>query len=206
MRGILPAILGLVVFCASTLGSGTAVAMTADGTLLTNAAMVSFWASKHSGVLTPLGRPLGDYPPSNIYFNPRFVVSYLASANVLVSFPIVAALKTVDPPDQGAGGLVTYRLWVINSSSWASAFNVTFTDIIPENMQYAGGFQGWDGGSGGIYTGYYSLSGLPATWVDLNPGVYPQDTDIATSFYLRWILSRLGPGRSALVEFWAKVE
>ena len=98
---------------AGLLGVGQkACAATSDGTLITNVASATFSTAS-----------------LNQYF-----VSYNATATVLVQNPCVTLIKTPDVTVQAAGGSVTYNLWVVNCSPNTSAFNITVTDKLPDNI------------------------------------------------------------------------
>jgi len=154
--------------------AGRAGATTADGTLVTNVATATFAA---------------PYPGA-------FAVSYASTATVLIANPCINLQKTVTPSIQAAGGTLTFRLWVINCSPYASAFNVSVIDKIPDNVAFTtpmASAGSWTNGPG-AWAGYGSLLGT--AWAAGEPLAGQ-----VTPYYLRYILSLLGPNKSAYVQY-----
>ena len=164
------------VLMVSALVAGTpAHATTSDGALITNVASATF---------------IAQIPGA-------FGVSYAATATVLVANPCINLLKTVTPSVQAAGGSLTFRLWVVNCSVWASAFNVSIIDKIPDNVGFntdMGATGSWSPSGLGVWSQYESANGT--TWAAGFPPVGQ-----VTPYYLRYILSLLGPSKSAYVQY-----
>lgn len=152
---------------------GRASAMTADGTLVTNAATITCMSSNGLG----------------------FSVSFALTATVVVNNPCIAGQKLTNPTAQSAGGLLTYTIWVVNCSCMSSAFNATVTDRLPDMVAMSNPSPtSWNGNSGGVW--YNSNSANSATWAAGAPAVGQ-----TTACYLRFVLDQLGPCRSAYVAF-----
>jgi len=172
-RGILPALAALL--AALTMGTNTAQAGTAAGSLITNVVIISMDS----------GFP--SYVP--------YTVTYNSTAEVRIKPPdVMSSYKTASPSMLGSGGVVTFRIWIVGAYS-DSSWNVTVTDKLPGNSSFAGNYSVWNGG------------GTPGTW-------YPSYSADGTSFtagqpnngqtgpyYLRWAHTRLGPLKSAYVEY-----
>lgn len=155
--------------------TGTAKATTSDGAIVTNVASATF----------------------NAVYPGAFAVSYCATATVLVANPCINLRKEVTPSVQGAGGTLTFRLWVINCSPYASAFNVSIVDKLPDNVDFETDMVGagsWSPSGLGVWTQYRSLNGT--AWQAGAPPVGQ-----TTPYYLRYILSLLGPAKSAYVQY-----
>ena len=155
--------------------AGRVQATTADGALITNVATATFAA---------------QYPGT-------FTISYGATATVLVANPCINLVKTVTPSVQAAGGTLTFRLWVVNCSPYASAFNVSIIDKLPDNVGFnttiATAGNTWTNGPG-VWSPYDGTNGT--TWGAGEPAVGQ-----VTPYYLRYILSLLGPAKSAYVQY-----
>jgi len=153
--------------------AGQARATTSDGAIVTNVACATFSAV---------------YPGA-------FAVSYCATATVLVANPCINLRKEVTPSVQAAGGTLTFRLWVINCSPYASAFNVSIIDKLPDNVGFNTDMTtgNWANGPG-VWTQYESTNGT--AWAAGAPPVGQ-----TTPYYLRYILSVLGPAKSAYVQY-----
>lgn len=154
--------------------ASTARATTSDGAIVTNVACATFGA---------------------VYAG-TFAVSYCATATVLVANPCINLRKTVTPSVQAAGGTLTFRLWVINCSPYASAFNVSIIDKIPDNVGFNTDFNpagNWTNGPG-VWTEYDGTNGT--SWGAGMPAVGQ-----TTPYYMRFILSVLGPAKSAYVQY-----
>ena len=155
--------------------AGRANATTSDGAIVTNVACATFSAV---------------YPGA-------FAVTYCATATVLVANPCINLRKEVTPSVQAAGGTLTFRLWVINCSPYASAFNVSIIDKVPDNVAYATDIVGagsWSPSGLGVWSQYFGSNGT--SW---NAGAAPVGQ--TTPYYLRFILSLLGPAKSAYVQY-----
>ena len=151
-----------------------AVAGTAEGTLITNVACATY------GAVQP---------------NCDFVVSYCVTASVLVANPLIAANKSSNPTIECSGGTITFCIYVRNNSAYTSAFNILVSDILPQNISYINGGQAnWAGGTAGAAITIGSGSFIPFTtaWVEA-PAAQ------TSNYYLRWNISIMGPGKSALV-------
>jgi len=170
----------VVVACVAGLGllgvlGREANAATADGTLVTNVATATFSTATNAG----------------------YTVSYTATATVLIQNPCVSLLKVPDITIQAAGGTVTYTLWVVNCSLTVSAFNITVTDKIPDNVAFGSGALGsWNGGSGGTWSTWTSATGVPTAYANVPPAAGQ-----TTPFYMRYLLDQLGPNRSAFINY-----
>ena len=163
-----------VAFLALLVTPRLASATTADGTLVTNVACATF-ATVSPG---------------------KFAVSYCSTAIVFIANPCINLQKTVTPSIQSAGGTLTFRLWVINCSPYASAFNVSVIDKVPDNVMFNTGFGvagSWTAGPG-VWSAYMSSDG--AAWAGGEP-----PAGQVTPYYLRYILSLLGPSKSAYVQY-----
>src|SRR6266496_3327318 len=96
-------------------------AMAADGALITNVVSATFGGSGGPTIM--------------------YTVSYNATSNVLISCPIVSLAKVAIPTVQSVAGTVTFQIWVANTPTPASTFNVVITDMLPDNMAYVGASQ-----------------------------------------------------------------
>ncbi len=154
-------------------------AATVDGTIITNIACATYM-----GFAGGLG----------------FKVSYCATQTVLVANPCINLYKSSNPTQQSAGGTVTFTLYVVNCSCTVSAWNVTVTDRLPDNMSYnnppAPAF--WNGGSGGTWSPFMSSDNV--TYAAGSP-----PAGQVTPYYLRFVLDRLGPCKSAMAQFTANI-
>lgn len=160
-------VLAGVVLLAAAQGARAA---TADGVMITNTVCATF------------GSPTGV----------QFTVSYCATRPIQVQNPCVSLQKTSNPTAVAAGGTMTYTLWVVNCSPWASAFNVAIGDRLPENVGYDANRGNWPGLSAGTWTKYRGSDG--ANWQAAQDPPAGQ----ATPYYLRFVLDMLGPNRSAM--------
>jgi len=102
--------------------------------------------------------------------------------------------KVANPTTQAAGGTVTFSLWVVNCSADASAFNVSVTDRLPDNAGFDATQGEWPGLSGGTWSRQNGSNG--STWAVGNP-----TAGQTAAWYLRFVLSQLGPNRSAYAAF-----
>jgi uncharacterized repeat protein (TIGR01451 family) len=124
-------------------------------------------------------------------------VSYAATATVLVANPCINLRKDVTPSVQAAGGSLTFRLWVVNCSPYASAFNVSVIDKLPDNVGFntdMAATGSWSPSGLGVWSQYESTNGT--AWAAGFPPVGQ-----VTPYYLRYILSLLGPSKSAYVQY-----
>jgi len=161
----------------SLLGVGReASAATADGTIITNVASATF----NTASLSP------------------YAVSYNATATVIIQNPCVSLVKTPDVTIQAAGGTVTYTLWVVNCSPVTSAFNITMTDKLPDNVAYDAPRGFWNGLGGGLWVSSSSSNGT--TWPASNPNAGQTAT-----YYLRFVMPTLGPLQSAYMQYSVKI-
>jgi uncharacterized repeat protein (TIGR01451 family) len=164
---------GMVMVC--LLGAGRVLATTADGTMITNVATATFATPSLAG---------------------PYAVSYNASAYVMVQNPCIGIRKDPNVTTQSAGGTVTYTLWVVNCSPVTSAFNITVTDKLPDNVTFDSQRGNWNGGSGGTWVPSTSPNGS-APWAN---GAYPP-VGQTTPFYMRFVLDQLGPTKSAMIAY-----
>lgn len=161
--------------------SGVAHGMAVTGTLLTNMVSVTFGTSLVGGL--------------------EVKVTYGATTTVLVQNPALSVSKYATPTLQASGSDVTFRVCVMNVSATASAFNVAVVDRLPDNMEWAG-----------AVSSMWSM-GVPAgTWTETSSSVFPgpyAGTPPAAGqdypYYMRWVLTTLGPNRSGCVEFRARI-
>lgn len=161
------AVLGLLAITGKEAG-----AMTTDGTLITNVACATYMGASGGG----------------------FAVSYCATATTRVDNPCIALQKGANPTVQSSGGTVTYTVWVINCSCTNSAFNVTVTDRLPDNVAFLASIPGWNGGTGGTWTPSYGSNNT--TWGAGSPG-----GGQTSPYYLRFALNLLGPCASAMQSY-----
>jgi uncharacterized repeat protein (TIGR01451 family) len=152
--------------------------MTSDGTMITNcAAATAYWGM------------------GGMDYTKRYQMTYNVTTQVYVSCPVVIVQKTVAPTTIAIAQTATYTICVVNASLQASAWNVTMTDRLSDWMGYAVGIATWaPAGS----TWYWTHSGNSTTWAATN--AEPPNGQ-ATPWYMRWMITPLGPGRSACVTF-----
>lgn len=146
-----------------------ALSMAADGTLITNYCTATY------------GGPGGTQS-----YSPLYTVSYLATQNVLVSCPVVSLMKVATPTIQSAAGIVTFQIWIANTSVQASAFNVVVSDMLPDNMTYANTLTFWWNGTAPGVTN--AVSANNTAWQTGVPVVGQ-----GSPYYLRWTLDKLAP-------------
>ena len=159
------------------LAGGPARAATVDGTLITNIATATC-----AGFSVGLG----------------FTVSYTATRTVLVQNPCINLVKTSSPTVQSAGGTVTFTLYVVNCSCVVSAWNVQITDRLPDNVAWSDNWANWNGGSGGTWSPFTSSD-------NVTYGAGQPTVGQVTPYYLRFVLDRLGPCKSAMAQFTANI-
>jgi len=178
MKRLVPA---LFVAGILALGAGRASAATSDGTIITNVIGATFQGA---------GNPMG------------FIVSYGATATVLVQNPRIMLFKTANPTIQAPGGDVTFRVCVQNMSADVSAFNITVTDVIPAGFAFQLG--GVAGSSPGVWPNTWvvtNANGVAGPWNAGWPGVGQ-----TPAWYMRWTLPVLGQSKSGCIEFNARVQ
>lgn len=151
---------------------GAAMGMTTDGTMITNVASSTYGTT------------------SGIGFN----VTYSVTALTWVANPCLQLQKTGMPVSQASGNLVTYTIWVVNCSCTGSAFNLSITDRLPDNVGFGAGGSAWNGGSGGTW---FPANGSDnVTWGAGLPGAGQ-----VAPYYLRFSLNLLGPCKSAMESY-----
>ena len=125
LRSLGAAALGIAAAAGVFVFAGEAMALTADGSLMTNTATATF--TTISGA--------------------RYEVSYLATDTVLICNPLVAYYKTATPTMTQQSGTVVFTLCVVNSSITTSALNLTIVDKLPDYMSYVNpGYTEWPAG------------------------------------------------------------
>ena len=156
-------------------------AATADGTLITNVACMTY---------------------GSVTVDCNFTASYCVTATVLVVNPNIQINKSASPSIECSGSTVTFCIWVANASAYTSAFNVHVIDIIPGSsgvMSYVQGQLNWvTGTAGGAVTLGY---GSQPPW---NGFLYQQwgvecPAGQTGPYGIRWVVSLIGPGKSALL-------
>ena len=177
MKRLVPAAVAVVLLA---LGAGRAVAATSDGALITNIASATF-----QGVNNPRG----------------FIVTYSATATVLVQNPRIMLFKTATPTMQAPGGDVTFRVCVQNMSADVSAFNITATDVLPAGFDFRLG--GAFAASPGVWPNTWVVTnsnGAAGPWNAGWPNVGQEPV-----WFMRWTLPVLGQNKSGCVEYTARV-
>ena len=148
--------------------------MAADGMLITNNVSATYGGSGGLSI--------------------KYTVSYLATANVLISCPVVSLAKVAMPTVQSAAGVVTFQIWVANTSMQASAFNVVISDKLPDNVTFLGPVTTWWNGVAPATSPASSSNGT--AWAGSAPLAGQAGT-----YYLRWTLNQLAPGRSGFIQY-----
>jgi len=162
------------------LGAGSVRAATADGTLITNVACMTY---------------------GSIMSNCNFTATYCVTATVLVVNPNIQINKSASPSIECSGSTVTFCIWVANASAYTSAFNVHVIDIIPGSsgvMAYQQGQNNWITGTAGatVTLGY----GMQPPWNAFLNRYWAECPQGQSGPYgIRWIVSLIGPGKSALL-------
>jgi hypothetical protein len=175
--------------------AGRARAATAEGALLTNVATATFWSLQ--------GTPL--------------LPEWNGTAYVLVVAPSIQVSKTADPWIECPGATVTFCIYAVNESLYTSAFNVILNDRLPDLFAYVSGQDRWAGNTSGatITPGYRGPGGFDVyCW----PGVIhascpdgapssgePNDGQIGPNYNVRWAISVIGPGQSAMACFKVRI-
>lgn len=155
-------------------------AATADGTIITNTVSATY-----STTFTP--------GPGSGYS-----VSYSATARVVAQDPCIDIKKYAEPPGQVVGEIATFRIWVINCSVSASAFNITVYDKLPLDTYYAQGYMSYPSAE---WTNAYNLDG-GTIYIDgeMNAGLV---TGLES---VRYYLPRLGINKSAWVSYQVTIQ
>jgi len=181
----------VVAFAAAVCGLATiANATTTDGTLITNVATATYGSV---GSLTAPGA------------NPWYEISYAATQTVLVATPNVQLQKTSQPSIECSGGTITFCIWAVNTSSLTSAFNVYLQDKYPPLVSYVVGQTLWPGLTAG--SAIWNNWGTTTPTLTRNPGEPPAGLDsVNGAYYLRWQITILGPGKSALICYKAMLD
>ena len=155
---------------------------TADGTLITNVACATY---------------------GTVSAGCNFAASYCVTATVLVVNPNIQVSKRATPSIECSGATVTFCIWVANASAYTSAFNVHIEDIIPGAqgvMSYVQGQETWVSGTAGatLTVGYGSPR---APWAAFFTQYWGSECpEGQTGVYaIRWVVSMIGPGKSALL-------
>jgi len=168
----------------------TARATTSDGTLITNVATATF------GSVGSLTAP---------WANAWYEISYAATQTVLVATPNVQLQKTSQPSIECSGGTITFCIWAVNTSSLTSAFNVYLQDKYPPLVSYVVGQTMWPGLTAGSAIWNNWCTTTPT--LTRNPGEPPAGLDAVNgAYYLRWQITMLGPGKSALICYRAMLD
>lgn len=133
-----------------------------------------------------------------------FAVTYAVTTTFVVDGPDLWFWKMADPWVQMPGGCVRFRLWVWNYSPIMTAYNITISDMIPENMIYKtysfpAADHEWNGGTGGTWFFGHSAN-VNGPWAAGEP---PDGQGV--NYYMKWVLTQLGVTQSAYVEFEACV-
>jgi len=163
-------------------GVRTAGAATADGTLITNVACMTYGSVADAC---------------------NFAATYCVTTTVLVVNPNVQISKSASPSIECSGSTVTFCIWVTNASAYTSAFNVHVIDIIPGAagvMAYVPGQTTtnvpWSPG-GAVQLGY----GAQPPWNGFFTQYWAAECPAGQTgpYAIRWVVSLIGPGKSALL-------
>ncbi len=157
------------------LGGGGAWGSTADGTLITNVACATYGTAADTCNLS---------------------ATYCVTLTVLVTNPNVQINKSASPTVDCSGATVTFCIWVANTSIWTSAFQVMVEDRIPTSIAYVTGVVSWVTGTTGatLTQGYGNTGATPTYYWSGEPGAGQTAT-----YAVRWIVSMIGPGKSAMM-------
>ena len=172
--------LSAIVVGVLALGAGVAHSATSDGAIITNVIGATY---QGAGNLT------------------GFIVTYGATATVLVRNPVIMLSKVATPTMQAPGGDVTFRACVRNMSAEVSAFNVTVTDAIPAGFEFQLG--GVVGASPGVWPNTWVITnanGVAGPWNAGWPAVGQEP-----AWFMRWTIPVLGMNSSGCIEFNARV-
>jgi len=165
------------------LASRSAVAATADGTLITNLASATF--------------------TQNLLSGPAVTISYGATSYVIVATPCVMLRKAGNTTIQAAGGTVTFCITFSNCSDWASAMNVVVTDAVPTNCRFVSTpvNQVWSPDGSNVTTAWTSNGALWNSAPAVSPlwGFPTSPIETYPSVILKWTVDALGPGASGYI-------
>lgn len=175
---------------------GRAPAQTACGSLITNIATATMWDGA---------------PTFTVY-----TLSYNVTATVLVLCPPVIALRKSssvngDPLIQCSSGcVVTFQVCLENQQFGPndSVWSVTITDRLPQNMAIAGPATfnyNTTNPSLGADSAYHAFGATPpgSGWT---AGLPPTgQTSNPTTTFVRWVVSGIGPTRSACLTYTARI-
>lgn len=154
---------------------GMAMGAATDGTLITNVACATFGTAADSCNLS---------------------ASYCVTVTVLVTNPNIQISKAASPSLECSGATVTFCIWVANTSAMCSAFVVHVIDNIPNSMSYVSGQSTWVAGTAGatLTQGYGNIGAFPTLVWTGEPS-----TGQTAPYAVRWIVSMIGPGKSAML-------
>ncbi len=155
-----------------------AKSMAVDGTLMYNAVSATYHG------VSGIGAP--------------YSVTYNATAQIVVSCPVISLRKYSNITVQNVGGAVTFFLCALNDSSQASAFNVTLRDRMPANVAWLGDYGTW---GAAFSQELYSTDGVTYSG-DL---VGSPPTAGASPLWFYWALT-IGPERSACIQYAVTVQ
>jgi len=150
----------------------------ADGTLITNVACATYGT---------VGGPMSC----------ELSATYCVTATVLVANPNIQVSKTASPTADCSGATVTFCIWVSNVSAMCSAFNVEVEDRISTSIAYVVGQANWVLGTAGatLTLGYGNTFGAGTYYWNVGEPVAGQ----TATYAVRWIVSMIGPGKSAML-------
>ena len=130
----------------------------------------------------------------------------MCDADGAVASPNIQLVKTAAPSIECSGGTVTFCLWAVNMSSMTSAFNISLHDRLPDGMSYVPSQpNGWVAGTAGATFQYgFAKESFPQFLVW---GSEPLLGDVSAGgqYYLRYVISMIGPGKSAVVCYKARI-
>ena len=167
---------------AMALAAGRGAASTACGTLITNVATATMTS----------GFP--DYV--------AYEVSYNASVMVVVLCPPVIKLtKLASTPVCAAGCTVTFSVCIENQVA-DTVWNVTMTDVLPGLMSFLqNDVANYNTTTGGPWSmTATNASAVAGPWNGGGPTVGQ-----TAKWYLRWVVSGIGPTKSACVTYKARI-
>ena len=135
-----------------------------------------------------------------------YALSYNVSASVRIVCPVTGLVKYARPSLVSAGGNVTFFVCVDNQRIDGSVWNVTVTDRMPDGLgfvafnpeSYVGSTVGANLWGGTITTSW--AASLAGPWTAGAPVAGQQDP-----LFLRWVISAVGPLRTACVTFSAQI-
>jgi len=172
--------------------SGRGLGATAEGTLITNVASATYASAQAAA----------------------YGVSFATTAFVMVVNPAIAVQKTSAPTVACSGSTVTFCIWATNTSAMTSAFNVVVSDRMPDVFGYVlGGQSLWATGTAGatVTPGFSNVQGIPQIYcwpTTVNPMCNASGEPLngqGGPYYIRWAISVIGPGKSAMACFKAYV-